>query len=430
MIDLIATALVLCVGLVLLALTLRFASPREVRLLSLSFAAHILSAFAQILLTVYFFGGGDMLAYHRFGMMYVEYLRQDFAFYAPELVRYVLRMPAVEHEFFMQGSATGAMMGLSTWLMLLVGGSLYASGALIAVLAFLSKFMMYKGFCVSLPSRFHTRALVAAMLMPSTVFWSSGLLKEPIALLGFGPAFWGVAQLIHGQRRLSGAMAVALGVVPVGLIKPYILFPFALCSAAWFYWNRSLSVKGHVGLLKKPLYVVVAVVGAVAGLQLLGTLFPEFGVENLADEAAGLQEIGMRVRGGSHYTIIAAPSRSLAGQLLIAPLGLLFALFRPMLFDVRNAVLLLNTLEMTAIMWLWWRAWRQRGGGSSVQLILSSPLLVFCVLFCVLFGAAVGISSTNIGTLSRYRVPMMPFYLLTLLVLTAPMVAERHRSQR
>jgi hypothetical protein len=283
---------------------------------------------------------------------------------------------------------------------------------------------MYRGFCLSLPHRFRQRSLFAAMLFPSVIFWSSGLLKEPIALLGFGPAFWGMAQILHGRRRVLGLVALTLGSIPVGVIKPYILFPFLLCGGVWFYWFRALSSKGQVGILKQPVYLLIAAVLSVGGIQALSVVFPEFGMGNLADEAAGLQEIGQRVQGGSHYTIAVTPNRSLAGQLLIAPVGLFFALFRPLPFDVRNAVILLNALEMLGIAWLWWRIIRMRPWRQTLTLMFSSPVLMFCVSFCVIFGAAVGVSSTNIGTLSRYRVPMMPFYVLALFVLSLRSGAE------
>lgn len=237
-------------------------------------------------------------------------------------------------------------------------------------------------------------------------------------MIGFGPLLWGMAQLIHGPARLRGAVALGLGAIPIGVIKPYILFPMLICGGVWFYWYRSLVTRGRVAILQQPMYLILAGLISVGGVQALSVVFPEFGVENIAEEAAGLQQMGQRVRGGSHYAIAAGPTRSLAGQLLIAPIGLIFALFRPLPFDVRNAVILLNAIEMMVLIGLWWVMLRRRPWRQTVRIVFASPVLVFCVAFCIIFGAAVGASSTNIGTLSRYRVPMMPLYALVLLVLS------------
>jgi hypothetical protein len=50
---------------------------------------------------------------------------------------------------------------------------------------------------------------------------------------------------------------------------------------------------------------------------------------------------------------------------------------------------------------------------------VNNPVLLFCAVFIVLFGVAVGLAAPNLGTLSRYRVPMMPMYGFLLLSLAA-----------
>ena len=50
-----------------------------------------------------------------------------------------------------------------------------------------------------------------------------------------------------------------------------------------------------------------------------------------------------------------------------------------------------------------------------------TPFLVFCLVFVITFGLAVGLASTNLGTLSRYRAPLLPFFAVLLLVLSKPL---------
>ncbi len=51
------------------------------------------------------------------------------------------------------------------------------------------------------------------------------------------------------------------------------------------------------------------------------------------------------------------------------------------------------------------------------ETIKKSPLLLFCIAFVGSFAVCVGLATSNLGSLSRYRVPMMPFYATLLLVL-------------
>ena len=130
-----------------------------------------------------------------------------------------------------------------------------------------------------------------------------------------------------------------------------------------------------------------------------------------------MQEVGARTEGGSNYAIGNPEETSLLGQLVFTPVALLTSLFRPFLFEAHNVVAAINGLEMTVVLWLWIRIVWIHGLRGSWRLLRRSPVLVFCVAFVVLFGLGVGLATTNLGTLSRYRVPMMPLYLLILAML-------------
>ncbi len=115
---------------------------------------------------------------------------------------------------------------------------------------------------------------------------------------------------------------------------------------------------------------------------------------------------------------------------------MLYSLFRPLPFEVSNAAVLLNVVEMLMIMALWVRLLTVRPWRQTLRMITMSPALMFCVSFVLIFGTIVGLSTTNVGTLSRYRVPMMPMYVLLLLILgqrlpvqlRAQLAQERKRS--
>ena len=44
-------------------------------------------------------------------------------------------------------------------------------------------------------------------------------------------------------------------------------------------------------------------------------------------------------------------------------------------------------------------------------------MVLFCFIFAITFAFAVGISSYNFGTLVRYKIPFMPFYLSGLFIM-------------
>ncbi len=434
---------VVCLGLVVLGLVGVLAQGRrhnawERRMLLIGYMLHVAGAVAMVLLTVYFFGGGDLTQYHMLGGEYAEQVKRDPTEGALELLWYTFR--GSSDQFFLAETSTGSMFGLSAMTSLLLGGGLYSMCMFWGILCFVSQWFLYLAMREELPSRYHKVMMVAFFMIPSYVFWTSALLKEPVAMAGLGPIIWGVSRLIHGRWSIRAGVAMVVGGLLTGLVKPYILFVLALSCGVWFYWWRSLSVTGSIGVLKRPVYIVLAVLAVVGAVVGMGVLFPEYSINTLPEQIVQRQYNGSLVEGGSNYSFgtTSAPTEGASSGrlLLLAPLALLYSLFRPLPFEVSNAAVLLNVVEMLMIMALWVRLLTVRPWRQTLRMITMSPALMFCVSFVLIFGTIVGLSTTNVGTLSRYRVPMMPMYVLLLLILgqrlpvqlRAQLAQERKRS--
>jgi hypothetical protein len=48
---------------------------------------------------------------------------------------------------------------------------------------------------------------------------------------------------------------------------------------------------------------------------------------------------------------------------------------------------------------------------------LQEPIIVMFLVFSIVFAFAVGASTYNFGSLSRYKIPLFPFYLSAILIL-------------
>jgi hypothetical protein len=49
--------------------------------------------------------------------------------------------------------------------------------------------------------------------------------------------------------------------------------------------------------------------------------------------------------------------------------------------------------------------------------ILKDPVILYCLLFALLFALFVGATTANFGTLVRYKIPCMPFYIIDLFLI-------------
>ncbi len=383
------------------------------------FLGHVVSAFALLLLTYHFFGHGDVQHYYNYGDQLAEYIRREPMRWGPEVLLLILQQDAdlPIHIFGTEGSSTTSIIGVTAFVMILTASSEYATGLLMSFWAFSGQWALYATFRNHFPEKYRKRVMIATLLMPSAVFWSSGVVKEAIALAGLGWIVWGLHRWIYNRRRLVAFAWIFFGGVTVAISKSYILFPMAAGAGIWAFWRRSMATRGSAAIATKPVYLAGAAVVAVVGMLALGEVFPRYSIDSLAEETANLQYQGERVEGGSSYSMGNPDETSLAGQLAFTPVALTAALFRPFIFEAHNPVALVNTLETTIILYLWIKILWIRGIRGAWQVIQSSPPLMFCLVFVLLFGLGVGLGTTNLGTLSRYRVPMMPLYGLILLML-------------
>lgn len=418
--DLVPALIVMVIGFALASAQAATFSRAEARLLMLSFAAHVASSFIQVVFMRGVYGGGDIFGYTAWGELLAAAMRVDFAQFAPEVVKMLFHLAAVvPAEIPGQGTSTASMAALAGIFTFVTGGSTNTLGLCVAIPAYFGQVALYRAFRNSFPPTLRRRLLVAALLIPSEVFWSSTVLKECAAMAGLGYLVLGIQRTM--QRLEVGAFGmVAAGAVVVSLFKPYILVAVVVALAVWVYYRSG----PRRAPLAKPLQFVVAAAVLGGGYAALTRLVPTYAVDNLADQAATYQEVGQQVAGGSTYVMGDPSSRSLAGQLAFAPLALFTCLFRPVLLEARNPQIFVNALETTTILVLFLRVLFRRGVRQSWSSMRRSPILVFAFAFVIVFGIGVGLTTTNLGTLSRYRMPLVPFLWALVLTLGAPEAAS------
>jgi hypothetical protein len=106
---------------------------------------------------------------------------------------------------------------------------------------------------------------------------------------------------------------------------------------------------------------------------------------------------------------------SFGSMLRLAPQAINVSLFRPYLWEVSNPLMALSALASLVFFIL------------SLVLIFKyrlrvlrsfrNPDVSFSFVFSIIFAFAVGVSSFNFGTLVRYKIPLMPFYAMTMILI-------------
>jgi hypothetical protein len=424
--DFIFASIVLAVGIGVHVAVLRRHRRDQGQLLTLGFAAHVASAVIQVLLVLYYFpGGGDMLNYFAVGVPAAELLWDDFPRFAPELLKAFLQFEEFHLPVELFGaSSTQSMSAASGFLLFLTGNSLYAASMAVGIASYVSQVLIFRVLRSYFPREQEHLVLVGTTLLPSAVFWSSALLKEPLVMAALGPVLLALRWLSLGRRRVLALVLLVPGALVIAMLKPYVLMTLSIAAAVFYLWTR-FSVVQSAEL--KPFAVITALAIGLGGLVLGNRYFAKGEADSAAAAFATQRRVGYEVEGGSNFRLEdSAPAdediskRSLTAEFALAPLALGTALFRPFLFEARNAVQLVNALEATYLLILFVQMVRRRGWTAMIGTIRRSPAMMFCATFTLALALGTGLATTNLGTLSRYRAPMMPFFFTLLLVLRAP----------
>lgn len=424
----------LLIGFGVHAALLRRFTPQEGGLLNAAFALHLASGIGQVLLVKYYFGGGDMMGYFETGVPMADAMRSDFGTIFPAVLEGFFRSEEISApiEFMPGGGSTQSMSAISILLLFVLGNSLYASVLLLSTTSYLSKVLLYVAIADDFPRPVRRYVLIGATLLPTAAFWSCGLLKEPVVMTMIGPAVLGLRWLAAGKRRGLALVMVAVSAVVISVIKPYVLMAMSISAGLFYFWSRLFS---NDSAALKPFAVITALLLGSGGFVLGNRFFSKADSESATASFARQRQVGAAVEGGSNFSIDGPTGpreevvdRGVTGELLLAPLALFTALFRPMIFEARNAVQLANALEATVLLVLFLQILRDRGLGGLFRAVRSSPTMVFCAVFTLALALGTGLASTNMGTLSRYRAPMMPFFFVLLMVLRFEKEANRRAA--
>ncbi|MBK6812643.1 MAG: hypothetical protein IPG81_27945 [Sandaracinaceae bacterium] len=162
----------------------------------------------------------------------------------------------------------------------------------------------------------------------------------------------------------------------------------------------------------RPVLLVAGAGLTIALLAVLGEVFPRYSVDQVTESIEQQQMASLTSQGSSNFRESTSDQtpRGTAGLIADAPFTIMTALFRPFVFESTSAMMFVNSLETALILYFVVMAFVRTGRLELFRWAWRSPDILASIAFVFSFSFAVGLATTNLGTLSRYRLPMMPFY--------------------
>jgi hypothetical protein len=376
------------------------------------------------LLYQYYYGGGDTANYFLQGEVINSSLSESFTkwfnlvlrlapWYDPGYYQYTSQMYWYGTPNSYTVCAVTAVVNLFTFRTFL------ASSIIFAAISFTGIWAMFRTFATLYP-RLVKHIALAVLFVPSTFIWGSGIFKDTLCMFGLGwMIYTSFRMLINFDFRPMNIIMMIVGFYLVAVIKVYILIAFLPALGLWILFTYSHKVK--TGFLRLLLKTAVFAGAAVAFIYFSSSFADELGdysLDNIAKTSTVTRDWINYSSGdqGSAYDL-GELDPTLPGMLKKFPLAVNVSLFRPYLWEARKPIVFLNAVEAFLFLFVTLKILFTIGPVRAWRTINGDPNIQFCLIFTLIFAFAVGISSYNFGSLSRYRIPCLPLYALALMLI-------------
>lgn len=301
-------------------------------------------------------------------------------------------------------------------------GKYMAINLFFSMISFSGVWRLYR-FFYNLYPHLHKQLAFAILYLPTFVFWSSGILKDPICTGAIGWITYSLYEMFYKKQSLvkNTIIIIIAGYFLVNL-KIYILVSYVPFFMLFLILkNVNLIRNGFVKILIGPALIIGSVL---AGQQVMKKFEKELGgyaadgiAKQIKYQQKAYQNQAAAGIGDSNFSLGVDFDGSITSMLKMAPAAIIATLYRPFIWESTKISTLLSSLESLALMIFTLSILFKVGVFKFFKTIVRDPTITYCFLFALLFALFVGATTPNFGTLCRYKIPCMPFYVIALILI-------------
>ncbi|HYF67155.1 MAG TPA: hypothetical protein VD884_03420 [Ohtaekwangia sp.] len=357
------------------------------------------------LLYTYYYGAGDTLAYFHDAESLADLAQQNPVGYLRFLWATDLSHDVITELLFKEPRAL-FFSKLTSVFCLLTGKNYWITGLYFSFIAFTFSWylirIIVKQFSIVAP------AVLAFLFFPSMLLWTSGIIKEALAV----PALFfitGVFLKLYQRDKMFR--------------WEWILLPIML----WILWNLKyyylavllpvmitllvLRLIPAIQLRSWPVKLLIACGVFIVPLYVVGMLHPNFYPERLFDVIVTNYYAMVQLSTPQDVVIFSGLEPTAGSILQHSPKAIATGLFRPFLWEASNVLQTIASLENLFLLLM---ALTAAYKVVKTRVVREPELMIGILLYCILLSVFLTLSTPNYGTLSRYRVGFLPFFVFVI----------------
>jgi len=299
-------------------------------------------------------------------------------------------------------------------------GKFMAINLVFSMISFTGTWRLYRFFYEQYP-HMHKQFAIAILYLPTFVFWSSGILKDPICTGALGWITYSLYSIFYKKSNLIknliplllfSYLIIELKVYIIVAYLPFFIL-FLLLKNVNLIRSRAVKVMIVLSLFAGSIMGFVRITNSIQGA--LSRYAAEGISKGIKNYQVNYQNQSNFVE--SNFSLGVEFDGSVYSLARMAPAAIVATLFRPFLWESKKASTFLSSLESLTIMLFSLYVLKKAGIMGFLRSIIKNPLVLYCFCYSIIFALFVGATTLNFGTLVRYKIPGTPFYLIALFMI-------------
>ncbi len=296
-------------------------------------------------------------------------------------------------------------------------GKFLAISLIFSMISFTGVWRLFCFFYEQYP-QLHKQFAIGILYLPTFVFWSSGILKDPLCTGALGWITYSLYSIFYSRKNpviyilLTLIFSYLLVILKVYIIVSYIPF-FALFM---ILKNVNLIKNRFAKILLVSAFFIGTIFGFIRITSAMQKALGNFASQGVAQSIKSYQTNYENQSGTatSNFSLGIDFDGSVQSLARMAPAAIVATLFRPFIWESKKLSTLLSSLESLALMLFTLYVLVKVGIKKFITTIITKPIVLYCLMFSVIFALFVGATTLNFGSLVRYKIPAIPFYVIGL----------------
>lgn len=296
--------------------------------------------------------------------------------------------------------------------------SYLVTSILLAWISFGGIWNLYRVFINEFP-HLSKELITAFFMIPSVLIWGSGILKDTFTLSAVGYYTYAFYKgFIKHENVIKNVVVLFLASYVIITVKSYIFIALVPGSLIWIVSNITSKIKGSlIRYIAGPLMISISIASALFIINFMGNSLGKFSSDKLLDRAVITQrDLKSDYYQGSSFDI-GEFDNNITSIISVSPQALLAGLFRPYLWEANNVLMIASGLENFWFLYLTISILYKTKIVGFLGFINKNHLLTFSLIFSLFFAFSVGLTTSNFGSLVRYKIPAQPFYVACMVII-------------